>query len=330
MFLLDILVHSFVKVRGKGSSSAFNTPRRLFKRYVRLVFSTQLLPSIIFYCLSNKSVPDWIWWLSGVPRLLPRNARLRAYFKKMEMNLEVDVGKFQMIKFTVVLFLSCHSVGCVYYFLARIMHFKDNTWVGQFEISMPGVFDRVSSAWYEHYLAIVYRGWIGLAPNSYRYPPQNWPEQLWSVVVMFLAMILSAYLLGTVMPYIVKKDPVAEAYQKRRQDLLAFANHRELPTGLVHKMLQYYEFQYSKVRHSSAQVQLSRTLQTKVANKKFRQYVDRNCERGQCFYRCEINFFSALVCMLKELYLMPAEEFIRHGDVARELYFVADGVFLCL
>jgi len=31
------------------------------------------------------------------------------------------------------------------------------------------------------------------------------------------------------------------------------------------------------------------------------------------------------VCLLKELYLMPGEEFVRCGDVARELYFVADG-----
>ena len=110
-----------------------------------------------------------------------------------------------LIKFMFILFWSCHTVGCVYYTLARAMEFKDNTWVGQFEISMPGVFDRVKSPWWEHYLAIIYRGWIGLAPNSYRFPPQNYPEQLWSVVVMFLAMTLSAYLLGTVLPLIVKK-----------------------------------------------------------------------------------------------------------------------------
>ena len=60
-------------------------------------------------------------------------------------------------------------------------------------------------------------------------------------------MILSAYLLGTVLPYIVKKDPAAEAYQKRRGDLITFAQARELPSGLVNKMLQYYEFQFSKV-----------------------------------------------------------------------------------
>jgi hypothetical protein len=38
------------------------------------------------------------------------------------------------------------------------------------------------------------------------------------------------------------------------------------------------------------------------------------------------NFLSEMVCRLSELYLMPGEEFIRKGDVVRELGFVADGV----
>ena len=58
----------------------------------------------------------------------------------------------------------------------------------------------------------------------------------------------------------------------------------------------------------------------------FRAYVQRNCDRGLCFFRCEPSFINTMVCMLKEIYLMPSEIFIRQGDVARELYFVADGV----
>jgi hypothetical protein len=73
-------------------------------------------------------------------------------------------------------------------------------------------------------------------------------------------------------------------------------------------------------------VQLTRTLEVKVANFMFREFVQRNCGRGQCFFKCEPNFINALICMLKEIYLMPGEEFVRVGDVARELYFVADGV----
>ena len=203
------------------------------------------------------------------------------------MDLKVDMKRLQIVKFIGVLTLSCHTIGCTYYWLARLMEFRDNTWVGQFEETMPGVFDRKLSPWWEHYLALLYRGWIGMAPNSYRRPPQNWPEQLFSVGVMFLAMTLSAYLLGTVLPHIVKKDLQLEAYLARRKTFLRFAANRELPPTLVSKVLSSYEFQFRKVRDSSSQIQLPRALSVKVANKRFREYVDRNCQRNMTLFGCD-------------------------------------------
>eukprot|EP00961_Rhodomonas_salina_P240387 3247981-Rhodomonas_salina.2 len=108
----------------------------------------------------------------------------------MEMNLRVDVTKLQVIKFTLVIFMSClaqrrapalsasaltplpslrrseprsnlpsllqplalqplltqiirgettagHWVGCCYYWMARLMKFQDNTWVGQVRRHQP-------------------------------------------------------------------------------------------------------------------------------------------------------------------------------------------------
>ena len=323
-FLIDAIFHAFVMedrlARRKRSRL------RLFQEYLYRQSLPTILPSAVFYALTNSHTPLWLWMLSGVPRFLPRLFRLVRYFQKMQMNLNVDMKRLQIVKFIAVLTLSCHWVGCTYYWIARILEFRDNTWVGQFEATMPGVFHRELSPWWEHYVAILYRGWIGLAPNSYRRPPQNWPEQLFSVAVMFMAMTLSAYLLGTVLPHIVKKDVQLEEYVARRKRLLKFAASRELPPSLVNKILTYYEFQFSKIRRGSAHIKMPRALSEKVANKRFRRFVDSNCLRHFCFHGCETNFLSAMTCMLSELYLMPGEEFMRKGDVARELCFVADGV----
>ena len=323
-FLLDVLAHSFI-VPDK-QSKRLQTRWRLFKHYFRQQFCTITVPSAIFYALSNSTTPPWLWWLAGIPRLIPRFWRLNNYFHKMQMNLKVDMKQLQIVKFITVLTLSCHWVGCAFYFLAKMLDFADNTWVGQFEETMPDVFDRELSPWWEHYLALLYRGWIGLAPNSFRRPPQNWPEQLFCVPVMFMAMTLSAYLLGTVLPHIVKKDLHYEAYMDRRKALIKFAVSRELPSSLVTKILNYYEFQSSKVRNTKMQLKMPQSLAMKVANKRFRQYVDHNCLRNFCFHGCDMNFLSAMTCLLAEVYLMPGEEFIRKGDVSRELCIVADGL----
>lgn len=91
LFVVDMLVHAFVKVPGKKQS---NTHAKLLSRYVKQTFPTQMLPSIVFYLLSNKVVPNWMWWLASVPRVVPRFKRLTAYFKRMEMNLEVRVSVY--------------------------------------------------------------------------------------------------------------------------------------------------------------------------------------------------------------------------------------------
>ncbi|KAJ1485477.1 hypothetical protein T484DRAFT_1793348, partial [Baffinella frigidus] len=49
-------------------------------------------------------------------------------------------------------------VGCIFYWMARLQNFAPNTWVGQFQITMPGVFHVEDSPVAEHYLAILYRG----------------------------------------------------------------------------------------------------------------------------------------------------------------------------
>lgn len=262
-FFVDAIVHAFIAQ--EKPSKREPTRWSLFKHYMQKQTVTHFLPSALFYLLSRENVSNWVWWTCALPRFLPRFLRLVDYFRKMQLDLKVDMKKLQIVKFIGVLTLSCHTIGCMYYWLARMLSFRDNTWVGQFEETMPGVFDRNLSPWWEHYLALLYRGWIGMAPNSYRRPPQNWPEQLFSVGVMFLAMTLSAYLLGTVLPHIVKKDLQLEAYLARRKTFLKFATMRELPPTLVNKILTSYEFQFSKVRDTNSHLKLPRALSVKVS-----------------------------------------------------------------
>lgn len=66
-----------------------------------------------------------------------------------------------------------------------------------------------------------------------------------------------------------------------------FANQRQLPSDLVNRVLEYYDFQHSKTKTNagSLSVKLSRTLEVKVAKKKFGPYIDRCCGKGQVLGR---------------------------------------------
>eukprot|EP00961_Rhodomonas_salina_P100570 1352867-Rhodomonas_salina.1 len=55
----------------------------------------------------------------------------------MEKNLKVSVRALQGVRFSLIVFLSAHWVGCIFFWLARLNHFRDTTWVAEFEERMP-------------------------------------------------------------------------------------------------------------------------------------------------------------------------------------------------
>eukprot|EP00961_Rhodomonas_salina_P022611 303803-Rhodomonas_salina.3 len=63
----------------------------------------------------------------------------------MEKNLKVSVRALQGVRFSLIVFLSAHWIGCLFFWLARLRHFQDATWVAGFETRMP-LFHRSVSA----------------------------------------------------------------------------------------------------------------------------------------------------------------------------------------
>lgn len=102
---------------------------------------------------------------------------------------------------------------------------------------------------------------------------------------------------------------------------------RSFPQDLVEGMRRHFKFQRQKAKRNKAStfVSLPRSLAVKVANAQYREVVDKSCVRGGAFFGCNNFFLDALMVKLHEKYLMPGEEFIRKGDMARELSFVLGG-----
>lgn len=74
-------------------------------------------------------------------------------------------------------------------------------------------------------------------------PPYNGYEMALSVAVMFVAIYLSAYILGTLFHYLVQKDPLADAHRKRIADVTEFSDSRKLAPDLKNKLIDYFNFQ---------------------------------------------------------------------------------------
>jgi hypothetical protein len=79
--------------------------------------------------------------------------------------------------------------------------------------------------------------------------PETAPDMLLAIVAQNIRVIVSAFILGTLMHYLVKKDPEIKAMKELMADLDQYCAQRHLPHDLATKMKEHINYQQ---RHSSA------------------------------------------------------------------------------
>jgi len=155
-----------------------------------------------------------------------------------------------------------------------------------------------------------------------------------SVWVQYLAIWVSAYILGSLFHYLLvsQKDALKESQHKKMEDLNSFMEERRIPVVTRKRLVEYFEFQYKKAvqRRSSAALKLPRSLEVKVANARFRPTLQKCCNKGLGrergpFFCCSPQFLNAMVTKLRPVFLMPGDQFIRSSDMVLELCFVSSG-----
>lgn len=188
-----------------------------------LMVCASLYTSEIFRVLA----PEYalmIFYLSALVRC-SRMLELWNFFRKKEMDLHTNMRRVAFLKFFIMVFGLSHATGCLSYFLARLSKFTGKdlnvTWVAQYKEYNPGYDFNYNEHLTLHesakvYLLIVYTGFNGLTNMGYEMTdPQRWEEMVYCIAVVFMQIVLEAFILGTLFHYIVKKDQAVENFRKR-------------------------------------------------------------------------------------------------------------------
>ena len=279
--------------------------------------------TLLATCLAGW--PVWIWWASTLGRLVPRMNRLLQYFNAMETNLDMSISTLQVFKYSVIVFMTSHWMGCLLFFLAKVQNLNSTTWVRQLEHMVP-LYDSFAAPAATQYVVCLYRGFSSLTVTYASTLPNNPWEMLFTFVVMVVQVWQMGVILGAIINYTVERDPVAEAHKKMMDDLLHFTEQKQLPPDLTERIYRHFEFQHRKaIENQSNHIQLPKSLQIKVANSKFRSVMERCTSRGQVFSGCNAQFLNALLTKLRIVFFMPGEAIFKKGDMGRELCFVYRG-----
>lgn len=261
-----------------------------------------------------------------LPRLILRGRILQGFFEDVKNQVDVNIRGLAAIKYLIMILLSSHCIGCLFFWISRIHGFNPRSWVWQFQ-NVNG-FDLLSEGNYvTKYLVILYRGFNAVTNLGYEgIMPNNAPEMVFSIAVILMQIVFTAAILGTLFHYILQTDLVAEAHLAKMSSLERFMEMQLLPEDLRHQLRSFFNFQYVKARENQAgSVELPRSLAMQVASCQFKDLMDRCAQRNGIFYRSSEQFLEVIMTLLTEQWKLPGEELMAKGAMSRELCFVASG-----
>jgi len=329
---LDVLV-ALVTVIPKGTyadqNSKVSSLPGILKLYVRKQLLWTSAPVFLYqitswallslphneYHQSNAELYRWIWWTSMVPRFIFNSRRLLRYSSEsvVDPNITRNVKQFQFVKIVIYILAFAHLIGCVYYFLARTRNFDQTTWIHAFENALPFYrYDQsvVNGDYSGEYLLVIFKGFCRVASLGYDPGlPGNLLEIAWAIFVMFLSVYISSLILGTLLTYLVRRDPMEVAHKERLEALKEYMESKHVPEDLYENVMNYCHFQYTKNRKNDnggdLVKSLSRSLQIEVANAHHSDLINRCSKIGRPLHRCSQAFFNELVVKLYTVHVMP-------------------------
>jgi hypothetical protein len=250
-------------IGGLGRSSdilLIRSRRSIAIRYFTRCFPSLILTSVVYHTGRWMSIEEdaekqdpnlWVWWIGSLPRLVFRVRYLLHFFKAMDMNLNVAVSSMQAVKFVLMVFMSAHWIGSLSFFAARIQPAGTPTWLDSLAPIFP-LFERETAfstaKSLGHYILCLYKGVDGLVSIGY-FPivPNNTIEMVLAVSVQYLAILVTAYILGSLFHYLLvsQKDALKEAHTRKMQDLENFMEERHVSLATRRRLEHYFEFQVS-------------------------------------------------------------------------------------
>lgn len=339
-FALDVLMSCAITIPSMtypGQEYPAVTFKQILALYTRFEFVWVVLP-ILFYQAASAILMNglfegpqgwstWLWCVSALPRLIQRMRRFINYFESIAVDPNVNVKHLQAVRIGLIILLSSHWVGCIFYLIARLQDFNNVTWLNDFETLLPNYQIRDSTIAMD-YLICIYKGFNALSNLAYDLGvPMNMAEVFLSLAVMLVQVYISALILGTLLNYLVRRDPVEESHKQLVEQVVNFMDSKSIPSELYERVLLYYKFQHDKNRQyaSSARVSLPKSLKIKVANANYRELVDRCSISGRFLYGCKEQLFNSLLVKLHMIHVMPGDHVVHKDEIPRELYFVQNG-----
>ncbi|XP_050407949.1 cyclic nucleotide-gated olfactory channel isoform X2 [Patella vulgata] len=312
IYILDILVQFRTGYLDQGLM--VYDSKKLARKYVN---SKYLYVDII--CLLPL---DFFQFLVGIHPMLRFMRFLKVYrsfnFLHMLESRNAYPNLIRVANLSHILFLGAHWFAAFYYLISEAEGFR-----GGWSYPQPvGEYASVT----RKYLASLFWSTLTLTTIGDLPPPEsNW-EYLFVIVSYLIGVFIFATIVGQVGNVINNKNASRQEFERLLDGAKLYMSTHNVPHDLQKRVQRWYDYVWSRGRLNGADINSLGLLPDKLKTELAIHVNLETLKKVTIFQECQPEFLHDLVLKMKAYIFTPGDLICRRGEVAREMFIVADGL----
>ncbi|XP_067136800.1 LOW QUALITY PROTEIN: uncharacterized protein Cngl [Centruroides vittatus] len=253
-----------------------------------------------------------------MPRFLKVYRSVRFYY--MAESRTIYPNLWRVVNLVHILLLLAHWFGCFYYMLSELEQFEG-------EWAFPHR-DGRNETLTRKYLGSVYWSTLTLTTIGDLATPATNLQYLFTIVSYLIGVFIFATIVGQVGNVITNRNASRLEFERLLDGAKLYMRHHKVPRNMQRRVQRWYDYSWSRGRMQgggdihSALGSLPDKLKTELA-----LHVNlKTLKKVSIFQECQPEFLHDLVLKMKAYIFTPGDLICRKGEVAREMFIIADGI----
>ncbi|KAH8872432.1 cGMP-gated cation channel alpha-1 [Schistosoma japonicum] len=314
IYLIDIFVQcntSYLKC-GLKVQEHYKLIIRYIKSYKFLLDILSLLPL------------DLLQFKIGIQPML-RFPRFLKFYRCQEWKLRVEnrtifPNLWRVLTLIHILFLGCHWFAAFYYLISKYEGFK-SPWGYQPYIDA----EQVTMS--RRYLKSFYWATLTLTTIGDLSSPTSSIELTFTIVSYLIGVFIFATIVGQVGNIITTRNAHRTEFEKILDNAKSYMRENSVSKDLQNRILRWYDYAWSKGSGRGGQdINSLGMLPDKLRTELALNVNLETLKKVTIFHECRPEFLHDIVLKMRPLVLTPGDLICRKGEIAREMFIIADGV----
>ncbi|XP_057655469.1 uncharacterized protein LOC130893404 isoform X2 [Diorhabda carinulata] len=252
------------------------------------------------------------------PRFLKVYRAVNYYY--MVESRTVWPNLWRVINLIHILLILAHWFGCFYFLLSEAEGFRGE-WVYPYR---PGDYATLT----RKYLGSLYWSTLTLTTIGDLPTPETNAEYIFTILSYLIGVFIFATIVGQVGNVITNRNANRLEFERLLDGAKTYMRHHKVPGGMKRRVLRWYDYSWSRGRiQGGGDINTALGLLPDKLKTELALHVNLSVlKKVTIFQECQPEFLRDLVLKMKAYIFTPGDSICRKGEVAREMFIIADGI----